>query len=389
LINMVSQVSNIALYEKLEGVLREKYLCDPVPGFRLPSERELAREFGVSVPTLRKAIDRLVVEGALERRRGSGTFVAEAGSHAAVAKPMGVICNVDLSKIPHPGHLLQTLSDCRHLLRDKGYRIRVYLGDEVGGLHPEYEVPPEFLSDIRNDVLGGVIALGTFPVVSWTEPLEKNRVPVVGLGELHRNMATENHMIFLIKAAQRLLSLGRKRVAYIQSAPFQESGKLSVPAGKSQVYDDQTVHCLLEGFGLKVKKNWYRTEWRIDSPGAGWSALREIWSEGGEDRPDGLIAGNPMLAEDICLAARECGISVPRDLVIVGSWLKDSVSPPPNGMEAILSDVRKISENLVDMLDEAVRTGAIQQSRRIVNCLDAQTVDADAAEDSISTFSTK
>jgi DNA-binding LacI/PurR family transcriptional regulator len=193
----------------------------------------------------------------------------------------------------------------------------------------------------------------------------------------------------LIKAAQRLLSLGRKRVAYIQSAPFQESGKLSVPAGKSQVYDDQTVHCLLEGFGLKVKKNWYRTEWRIDSPGAGWSALREIWSEGGEDRPDGLIAGNPMLAEDICLAARECGISVPRDLVIVGSWLKDSVSPPPNGMEAILSDVRKISENLVDMLDEAVRTGAIQQSRRIVNCLDAQTVDADAAEDSISTFSTK
>ncbi|MFB4310400.1 GntR family transcriptional regulator [Actinomadura sp. GTD37] len=43
----------------------------------LPSERRLAAEFGVSRPTLRQAIDGLVAEGLLDRRHGSGTYVAE------------------------------------------------------------------------------------------------------------------------------------------------------------------------------------------------------------------------------------------------------------------------------------------------------------------------
>ncbi|KRK90115.1 GntR family transcriptional regulator [Lentilactobacillus sunkii] len=45
-------------------------------GDRIPSERELSTDFGVSRMTLRQAIQTLVDEGILERRVGSGTFVA-------------------------------------------------------------------------------------------------------------------------------------------------------------------------------------------------------------------------------------------------------------------------------------------------------------------------
>ena len=45
-------------------------------GQKIPAERELATEFGVSRMTLRQAIQTLVDEGVLERRVGSGTFVA-------------------------------------------------------------------------------------------------------------------------------------------------------------------------------------------------------------------------------------------------------------------------------------------------------------------------
>ena len=45
-------------------------------GQRLPSERDLAETFKVSRMTLRQAITLLVEEGVLERRVGSGTFVA-------------------------------------------------------------------------------------------------------------------------------------------------------------------------------------------------------------------------------------------------------------------------------------------------------------------------
>src|SRR5207249_2387017 len=46
-------------------------------GDAIPSERQLTVELGVSRLTVRAALDELVREGYLQRRRGAGTFVAE------------------------------------------------------------------------------------------------------------------------------------------------------------------------------------------------------------------------------------------------------------------------------------------------------------------------
>lgn len=53
----------------LEGTLR--------PGERLPAERALAEQFGVSRPSLREAIQKLAAKGLLMSRHGGGNFVAE------------------------------------------------------------------------------------------------------------------------------------------------------------------------------------------------------------------------------------------------------------------------------------------------------------------------
>jgi GntR family transcriptional regulator len=45
-------------------------------GMMIPSENELAREFDISVGTVKKALGLLVQEGVLFRRQGKGTFVA-------------------------------------------------------------------------------------------------------------------------------------------------------------------------------------------------------------------------------------------------------------------------------------------------------------------------
>jgi GntR family transcriptional regulator len=55
-------------------------------GDSIPSERQLAGDLGVSRLTVRAALDELVREGYLLRRRGAGTFVAE----PKVAKSMGI-----------------------------------------------------------------------------------------------------------------------------------------------------------------------------------------------------------------------------------------------------------------------------------------------------------
>ena len=47
------------------------------PGTRIPSERDLAARWGIARMTARKAIETLTVEGLLDRRPGSGTYVAQ------------------------------------------------------------------------------------------------------------------------------------------------------------------------------------------------------------------------------------------------------------------------------------------------------------------------
>ncbi|MGN6379780.1 MAG: FadR/GntR family transcriptional regulator [Gaiellales bacterium] len=51
------------------------------PGDRLPSERELAADLGVSRPALREGMRRLVDRGVIEPRRGSGSYISGPDPH--------------------------------------------------------------------------------------------------------------------------------------------------------------------------------------------------------------------------------------------------------------------------------------------------------------------
>lgn len=67
----------IPLYEQIEVILRDR-IRTMQPGERLPSDRDLAEEFGVSFVTARQAVSRLAGDGLVERHVGRGTFVAGA-----------------------------------------------------------------------------------------------------------------------------------------------------------------------------------------------------------------------------------------------------------------------------------------------------------------------
>jgi len=54
-----------------------RLIGDGAPGDRLPSEKELAANLGVSRVTVRDALTRLWHEGAIVRRWGAGTYIAE------------------------------------------------------------------------------------------------------------------------------------------------------------------------------------------------------------------------------------------------------------------------------------------------------------------------
>ncbi len=63
--------------EAIQTALRAQIVESNLPfGARLPEERELARQFDTSRATVRAALTALEREGLIERRQGSGTYVA-------------------------------------------------------------------------------------------------------------------------------------------------------------------------------------------------------------------------------------------------------------------------------------------------------------------------
>lgn len=75
---MVDKKSSIPLYLQIQTELMKHIRQgDYEPGQQVPSELEIAAQYGVSRMTARKSLDNLVTKGVLFRRRGKGTYVSD------------------------------------------------------------------------------------------------------------------------------------------------------------------------------------------------------------------------------------------------------------------------------------------------------------------------
>ena len=74
---MVDENLHKPLYVQIQEYIAELILSGKIPpDTKLPSERDFSQELDVSRMTVRRSVTELVNEGILERRHGSGTYVA-------------------------------------------------------------------------------------------------------------------------------------------------------------------------------------------------------------------------------------------------------------------------------------------------------------------------
>lgn len=64
------------LYDQLVNLLRKKIDNEMQPNEKLPSERDLSKQYGLSRNTVRQALHELEIMGYIYRRHGKGTFVS-------------------------------------------------------------------------------------------------------------------------------------------------------------------------------------------------------------------------------------------------------------------------------------------------------------------------
>lgn len=72
----------MAKYEEIAEDIRQSILSGKYnPNEQLPLEKEMCEQYGVSRITIKKAVDELVAQGLVIKRRGSGTFVKAVDDH--------------------------------------------------------------------------------------------------------------------------------------------------------------------------------------------------------------------------------------------------------------------------------------------------------------------
>lgn len=133
------------------------------PDSALPSENQLTKETGLSVGTVRKALQMLVDEGLLERRQGLGTFLRKRAFDASLFRffamraagsttiPSSKLLERQCEKAPANISAILKTADCIRLNRLRSQGDIVLLNEEIwlprelfGGIEtlPEIEIGP-------------------------------------------------------------------------------------------------------------------------------------------------------------------------------------------------------------------------------------------------------
>jgi GntR family transcriptional regulator, transcriptional repressor for pyruvate dehydrogenase complex len=112
----------------LEGLIVDNQLR---PGDRLPSERHLAQQFGVSRTVIREAVRSLAARGLLDVRSGSGTVVGALPFDSA-AESMGLLLNLGITS--------------GRIDLDKVMEVRRMLEVEIAGLAACHATPQDIAS---------------------------------------------------------------------------------------------------------------------------------------------------------------------------------------------------------------------------------------------------
>jgi GntR family transcriptional regulator len=114
------------LYRQLRDALAERIATGSWrPGVAIPNESDLAREFGVSAGTMRKALDMMEAERLLSRRQGRGTFVNDQAADGLALR----FNNLRMADGEHLDGQTNTTHVAEHAASDTE-RLRLQLGPE-------------------------------------------------------------------------------------------------------------------------------------------------------------------------------------------------------------------------------------------------------------------
>lgn len=325
------------------------------PGDKVPTEVELARMFGVSLITSKRALSDLEIEGLIKREQGRGSFVLErprSAQERANVRFMSIV----LPYIQECG--FQIVSGAEMYLRNEGYHLTFSCSD--------YDVLKEEAT-LERLVADGVLGIILYPVQTATisgtiRKLVQNGYPLVFIDRAPRNLevssVVSDNFGGAYKLTTHLIKIGHRRIAFVST----RVGNATSIEERFRGYAES-----LSAHGIELDESLLVTNYplKYNFPRDMRNLIPESYVEqaldtlmGNEHPPTAIVCVNDWVAIELIREAGLKGIKVPEELAIVGF---DDVELAAN-VEVPLTTVRQsfseMGEHAARLLIKAIRAKA-------------------------------
>ncbi len=334
------------LYLRIRDRIRAEILYEQGlgPGSRLPTERDLQLRYGVSRPTIAKALAALASEGELVAAQGRGRFAAARNGSTQGAEPrrrIGYVATITTETLTQ-----RSFAGIERAARRAGFGV--VMASANNRVDQEREAVRDLIASGASGIIIYPVPRPAFPGESDYLSAESFDVPVVLLDTA---LPEQGHTQFLFDNERVCYSLttwllehGHSRIAYAvgdlgtKHHPLQERlrGFLNAHADKGlTVSDDLVVHYDY-----------------ADRDAIGDLALRFAQMD---DGPSALIATDDMAAVEFIERFDDLGLRVPDDIHVVGFDDREEARRLRHQFSTTRPDFERLGERACEELIGLVR----------------------------------
>lgn len=322
------------------------------PHTRLPSRTALAEKYNAARTTVERAISELIGEGYLYARDGSGTYVAENQPDPKNRSGMvsvglvipdimhdtypGILRGVEDVTSRHDIHLVICNTDNR-VDKQSNY-IRKLIDSGIHGII----IVPAIIGNTDLDLFKKVQE-ADIPIVFCNRGIDGVDAPKV----------VSNNFYGAYIAVKHLIESGCRRIAYI-SRPLYSTSYERYQGYTSALAEAQ----------IPVADEYVIFEPSFATDRQGYDSVLRLLRSG--LRPDGIFCFNDGIAKGAYDALSECGLSVGKDVMLVGYDNTGVCERLPVKLSSVKFQTYEIGANAAQLMISMMKDGKVPKDKLIV-----------------------